>query len=162
MNAITPIIAALQNQKTPLNWQQVLTDIIAVFDCAAGTIHVFDPETKLLKLQAQQGIPPFLMPKITEIPLGKGIAGVAAERREPVEMCNLQTDDSGIARPAARDTKVEGSIAVPLLLAGELYGTLGVAKTVPYDFTKEEENALLQIGEEMSRYIRNRSAPVAG
>jgi L-methionine (R)-S-oxide reductase len=148
------IITNLQNQPNPINWQQLLTDIISAFDCAAGTIHVFDPETKLLKLQAQQGIPPFLLPKITEIPLGKGIAGVAAERREPVEMCNLQTDDSGIARPAARDTKVEGSIAVPLLLEGELYGTLGVAKTVPYDFTEEEENTLLQIGEEMSRHIR--------
>jgi hypothetical protein len=40
-------------------------------------------------------------------------------------MCNLQIDDSGVARPAAKETKVEGSIAVPMLLEGKLYGTLG-------------------------------------
>ena len=54
------------------------------------------------------------------------------------EICNLQTDDSGVARPAARETKVEGSIAVPMLLNGTLYGTFGIAKPVAYDFTKEE------------------------
>jgi GAF domain-containing protein len=74
------------------------------------------------------------------------MAGIAAERRQPVEMCNLQTDASGIARPAAKETKVEGSIAVPMMLEGILYGTLGVAKSVPYNFSKEEVDDLLNIG----------------
>jgi len=70
-----------------------------------------------------------------------------------VEICNLQTDDSGVARPAARETKVEGSIAVPMLLNGTLYGTFGIAKPVAYDFTKEEISELLELGSEMSRVI---------
>ena len=74
-------------------------------------------------------------------------------------MCNLQTDDSGVARPAAKETKVEGSIAVPMLLDEKLYGTLGIAKPVPYDFTEEEKDTLIKIGEEMSRYIRANSSP---
>lgn len=153
------IIKTLQNHNAELNWQDLLAEIISSFACTTGTIHTFDEKSQLLKLQAQQGIPSFLLPKITEIPLGKGIAGVAAERREPVEMCNLQTDDSGVARPAAKQTNVEGSIAVPMLLENDLYGTLGVAKTEPYDFTKEEENTLLQIGEEISRYIHAQASP---
>ena len=81
------------------------------------------------------------------------MAGIAAERREAVQLCNLQTDESGVARPAARDTKVEGSIALPLLLNGELHGTLGIAKPVPYDFTDEEVAALMQLGEAICRVL---------
>ena len=154
-STISSIISDLQNKQTTINWQQLLTDIIAAFDCSTGTIHILDQNTKLLKLQAQQGIPEFLLPKMAAIPIGKGMAGIAAERRQPVEMCNLQTDESGVARPAAKETKVEGSIAAPLLLHGELYGVVGIAKPVPYDFTEAETQSLLQIGEEMSRYIRD-------
>ena len=145
------ISSSLKQQ--PINWQQLLSTIISCFDCTTGTIHFLDKTTSILKLQAQEGIPAFLIPKIAEIPIGKGMAGIAAERLEPVEICNLQTDDSGVARPAARETKVEGSIAVPMLLNGTLYGTFGIAKPVAYDFTKEEISELLELGAEMSRVI---------
>lgn len=147
------ILTTLQNQNSAVDWQQLLVDIIKAFDCTTGTIHILDKGTGLLELKAHEGIPPSLLPKMNSIPIGKGMAGIAAERKEPVEMCNLQTDGSGVARPAARETKVEGSIAVPMLLNGDLFGTLGIAKPVPYDFTEEETNDLMQIGEEMSRYI---------
>ncbi|MCC9165664.1 GAF domain-containing protein [Pontibacter harenae] len=144
----------LQNSQPAEKWQQLLVQIIEAFDCTTGTIHTLNKSTGLLELQAQQGIPEFLLPKMETIPVGKGMAGIAAERRQPVEMCNLQTDESGVARPAAKETRVEGSIAVPMLLDGELYGTFGIAKPIPYDFTEEETNTLMQIGQEMSRYIK--------
>ncbi|MDO6602645.1 GAF domain-containing protein [Arenibacter palladensis] len=147
----TVIDALLKNET--INWQEVLSTVISAFDCTTGTIHFLDEKSGLLKVQAHQGIPPFLIPKLSEIPIGKGMAGIAAERREAVEMCNLQTDDSGVARPAAKETKVEGSIAAPMMLNGTLYGTLGIAKPVPYDFTKEEVSDLLTIGEKISAVI---------
>jgi putative methionine-R-sulfoxide reductase with GAF domain len=147
----TVIHALLKNETT--DWQEVLSTVISAFDCTTGTIHFLDEKSGLLKVQAHQGIPPFLIPKLSEIPIGKGMAGIAAERREPVEMCNLQTDDSGVARPAAKETKVEGSIAAPMILNGKLYGTLGIAKPIPYDFTKEEVSDLLAIGEKISEKI---------
>jgi putative methionine-R-sulfoxide reductase with GAF domain len=135
------------------NWQEVLSVILSSFDCTTGTIHLLEPHTTQLKLEAYKGIPEFLIPKLSEIPVGKGMAGIAAERRQPVEMCNLQTDASGIARPAAKETRVEGSIAVPMMLEGILYGTLGVAKSIPYNFSQEEVGDLLNIGAEISRLI---------
>lgn len=146
------VIDALLSNET-INWQEVLSTVISAFDCTTGTIHFLDEKSGLLKVQAHQGIPPFLIPKLSEIPIGKGMAGIAAERREAVEMCNLQTDNSGVARPAAKETKVEGSIAAPMMLHGTLYGTLGIAKPVPYDFTKEEVSDLLTIGEKISAVI---------
>jgi L-methionine (R)-S-oxide reductase len=156
-SSVTTILTSIRNHDSEINWQQLLSGIIAAFDCSTGTLHFLDKESGLLKLQAQQGIPEFLLPKMMEIPVGKGMAGIAAERRQPVEMCNLQTDESGVARPAAKETKVEGSIAVPMLLDGELYGVVGIAKPVPYDFTVEEQNNLMKIGEEMCRYLSRRT-----
>lgn len=153
MNKTQNIITGIKKTTGEIQWKSLLSEIISAFGCTTGTIHVLDKETKLLRLKAYQGIPDFLLPKMEAIPIGKGMAGIAAERKKPVEMCNLQTDDSGVARPAAKETKVEGSIAVPMLLDGELYGTLGIAKPVPYDFTEEEREGLLKIGESLAGKI---------
>ncbi len=158
MPTVSLILDQLKEKSSSLDFQRLLTDIIAAFDCSTGTIHTLNDESHLLELQAQQGIPDFLLPKMSVIPIGKGMAGIAAERRKPVEMCNLQTDDSGVARPAAKDTKVEGSIAAPMMLEGKLYGTLGIAKPVPYDFTPEENESLMQIGKEISRILHEEGA----
>lgn len=139
--------------KSPQNWNKILSKVLSVFDCSTGTLHFLNKETKLLDLVAHQNIPSFLLPKMNEIPIGKGMAGIAAERLKPVEMCNLQTDSSNIARPAAKETKVEGSIAVPMMLEGKLYGVLGVGKSVPYDFTEAEIEELLIIGEHISAVL---------
>jgi len=84
--------------------------------------------------------------KVQIIPVGKGMAGIAAERKEPVQMCNLQTDDSGVARPAAKMTKMEGSLAAPMMVNGEVHGVLGIAKPTAYDFSTEQIELLLAVG----------------
>ncbi|WP_430425331.1 GAF domain-containing protein [Maribacter litoralis] len=132
------------NKETP-NWDNLLKMTLAHFDCSTGTLH-FLATNSLLQLKTQVGIPEFLIPKLATIPIGKGMAGIAAEREKPVEMCNLQTDDSGVARPSAKDTKVEGSLAAPLMHNDKLHGTIGIAKPVPYDFTESETNLLMEIG----------------
>jgi L-methionine (R)-S-oxide reductase len=151
MTNLSPIYDTL-NVPSP-NWNTFLAQTLAVFDCTTGTLHRLDAATGTLQLVAYAGMPDFLLPKISQIPIGKGMAGIAAERRAAVQLCNLQTDESGVARPAARDTKVEGSIAVPLLLNGQLHGTLGIAKPIPYDFTDDEVAALMQLGEAVSRVL---------
>ena len=145
-----PILVALQQET--VNWNKLLQTILELFDCSTGTLHFLD-KNKLLQLQAQIGIPEFLIPKLTTIPIGKGMAGIAAERMKPVEMCNLQTDASGVARPSAKDTKVEGSLASPLLFQDTLYGTIGIAKPVPYEFTASEIEMLMKIGEAISQKL---------
>lgn len=138
-----------------LDWNETLSEILQTFDCTTGTLHIWDAEQKMLAVVAHQGIPDFLLPKMSLIPIGKGMAGIAAERRAPVQVCNLQTDDSGVARPSAKDTKMEGSLAIPLLHKNRLYGTLGIAKPVPYDFTDDEINALQKIGEAICQRLRD-------
>src|SRR4051812_6200853 len=113
----SPILTALET-KSP---EQVLAATLAHFAAQAGTVHLLqagEPGAEpMLALKASSGIPPHIVAIVQTVPIGKGIAGLAAERREPITICNLQTDTSGQARPAAKTTGMEGSIAVPMLTA---------------------------------------------
>lgn len=140
-----------------IDFDQLLLSVLEDFDCTTGTIHVLDIPSGILHLRACHGVPDFLLPKMSEVPIGKGMAGIAAQRREAVQVCNLQTDDSGVVRPGAKDTKVEGAITVPLLYKGELYGTLGIAKKDPYDFSQKESAQLLEIGEKLAERIQKKA-----
>lgn len=135
------------------DWTHFLETLVADFGCVTGTLHRFDPADQHLKLVAQLGIPPQLMPVIQSIPIGKGIAGAAAERREPVELCNLQTDTSGVTREGAKQTQIQGSLAVPVLDGDRLCGTLGIGKREAYDFTEEEKRHLLDQSAEIARIL---------
>ena len=132
------------------DWQAVLEACIASLEGTSGTLHRLDPADGLLKLLAHKGIPPQLLPVISIIPVGKGIAGAAAERREPVELCNLQKDLGGVAKEGARQTNVQGSLAVPCLHGDELRGTLGVGMMVAHDFTAEEKARLTALACEIA------------
>lgn len=144
----------VQQGNEPTNLQSVLDLVLAYFDCVTGTIHGLDPKSGLLILLAQRGIPEVIMDKVSRIPVGKGMAGIAAERKQPVQVCNLQTDASGVAKPGAKETRMEGSVAIPMLVdATILRGVLGVAKPVAYEFTDAEQKLLLQIGELIGRHL---------
>jgi L-methionine (R)-S-oxide reductase len=135
----SPIEVALESG----NPEEVLAASLDHFGCQAGTVHLL--RDGALKLAAYSGIPPHVAQIFEKVPIGKGIAGLAAERREPITICNLQTDASGQARPGAKATGMEGSIAVPMLTGGELRGVLGIAKAAAYDWSEGETQLLLQI-----------------
>ena len=123
----------------------VLREIVESFDCTSGTLHRRDGDE--LTLVASVDIPESVLSRIERIPIGKGMAGLAAERMEPVDVCNLQTDDSGVAEEGARATGMEGSLAAPIVGAdGTLDGTIGVAKPERYEFSSEERERLMDVG----------------
>ncbi len=136
-------------------WQSFLSGVLEKFGCQTGTIHRTADDGATLSLVCQIGVPEVLMDKISSIPFGKGIAGAAAERREPVELCNLQQDLGGVAKPDARQTGVAGSIAIPIFASDspQVIGTLGIGKYVPYEFTDAEKQSLADSGLEIARYF---------
>lgn len=139
MNA--PIPQSLRQMIEAASLSEALQAVLDHFDCQAGTYHRFQDGS--LQLVASQNIPPQVVDLVRQVPLGKGIAGLAAQRREPVSLCNLQTDNSGQARPGAKATGMEGSVAVPAFgPAGELHGVLGIAKATAYDWSEEEKAAI--------------------
>ena len=137
--------AILQERGEPAGrLQAAVEEIAGEFEALSCTFHRAIEDHSFLELIAQTGLPPHIAELAIRIPFGKGMAGICAERREPVTMCNLQTDDSGVARPAARDTKVEGAVVVPLLIDGEVAATIGIGKSSEYDYSEGELDALEQ------------------
>ncbi len=146
---MTPDFVSLLADPEP-NWQLALDTAITEFKGSTGTLHRLDSADNLLKLVVQRGVPEQIMNLITTIPIGKGIAGAAAARLEPVELCNLQVDLGGVAKEGARQTNVKGSLAVPCLHQGKLRGTLGIGLMTPHDFTDAEKNRLMIIASVMA------------
>lgn len=122
------------------------------FSCNTGTLHRAKGE--VLELVASIGVPEMILEKVTIIPFGKGIAGVAAATKQPVELCNLQQDLGGVAKEDARKTGVSGSLAVPILDENQVVlGSLGIGKFVPYEFSDEEKQRLIDIGQSLVKLL---------
>ncbi len=152
-----PLLAAIEGQlaasPTP-PWDALLDHVTRHFECPVGTVHLLHGKDGMLHLAAQRGLPPPVLAKVAVIPIGKGMAGIAAERREPVQVCNLQTDQSGVVRPGAKLTQMEGSLAAPMLDGAVLCGVLGIGKPVAYDFTEAETLLLMDVGACLARHLR--------
>src|SRR5437588_7809397 len=128
--------------------QAQLEEIIRQFQADSGSIHLL--EDGVLILKAQVGLPPHIAEIVSRVPIGKGMAGLAFERNEPVSSCNIQSDQSGSVRPGAKDTGVNGAIVVPIRNAGgEAYGALGIGVRRAYDYTAEETARLLAVATQL-------------
>jgi putative methionine-R-sulfoxide reductase with GAF domain len=126
------------------NLQDRLEGIVAEFAADTGSIHLL--ENGALMLKAHIGLPPHIVHMVSVVPIGKGMAGLAAERNEPVSVCNLQTDDSGKFPSGAKATGVNGAIVVPVRDAdGRMKGTLGIGVHRDYEYSSEEIERLLKL-----------------
>ena len=120
--------------------------LLTAFACESGTLHAVASDGAL-HLRAASGIPTSVLDIVRIVPVGKGMAGLAAERKQPVSTCNLQTDSTGDISPSAKATGLGGSVCVPLLSAdGSVRGTLGVGCRAERVFTKDEEARLMVAG----------------
>lgn len=77
-----------------------------------------------------------------EIPVGKGVCGAAAERKEIVRVENVHEFPGHIACDCASNSE----IVVPLLKDGEVLGVLDIDSPLLSRFTIEDEEGLGRIG----------------
>lgn len=136
MGEFTKQIQALLAQPQPL--EPVLRAVLKHFSSETGTLHRLDPQTQLLHLVAQVGLPPQLLDVVKIIPVGKGIAGQTVAQNQPVTICNLQTDTSGVAKPGAKQTGVGGALCVPIRDGEKILARLASARAanIPTPRTK--------------------------
>jgi L-methionine (R)-S-oxide reductase len=122
--------------------QAQLEEIVRRFGADTGSVHLLEDGTLILK--AQVGLPTHVAEIVRRVPMGKGMAGLAAERNEPVSTCNIQTDKTGDVRSGAKATGVNGAIVVPIRDAqGQAQGALGIGVHHAYEYTVEETAQLL-------------------
>ena len=126
-----------------------LEEIVAEFASDGGSIHMIEPDG-MLHAKAWANIPEVVQNITRVIPRGKGMAGLAWERSEPITACNIQTDASGNVRPGAKATGMEGALVVPVLRGDDVVGTLGIANRTERTFTEEEKALLIARGRELA------------
>jgi putative methionine-R-sulfoxide reductase with GAF domain len=120
--------------------QSALEAIVERFAADTATIHLI--EDGVLVLKAEVGVPPPVRAVVARVPIGKGMAGEAAELNRPVSSCNLKTD--GQVPAGARKTGVGGAIVVPIRdAAGRCRGTLGIGVKREHVYSDEEIARLL-------------------
>jgi L-methionine (R)-S-oxide reductase len=117
---------------------EALAHIVDHFAADSGTIHFVEADGLLHLAAVTLGMPDAVLATIRRIPVGKGMAGLAVERRTPVDACNIQTDTSGDVRPGARATALSGAIVVPIFRGDDVVGALGVANRSERSFSDKE------------------------
>jgi putative methionine-R-sulfoxide reductase with GAF domain len=123
--------------------QTRLAAVVRRFGADTASLHLLD-EAGVLVLAAQVGLPPHIVEIVSRVPMGKGMAGLAALRNEPVSSCNIQTDESGDVPRGARTTGVNGAIVVPVRdPEGRVRGALGIGVYRSYEYTAAETEHLL-------------------
>lgn len=108
----------------------------------AGSVHLASGEG--LALVAAHNLPASVRAATTVVPYGKGMAGQALARREPVQTCNLRTDDSGDVQPGARAVDAGAAVALPVIGAGgTVEAVVGIAFGTERDLPAGEVARLL-------------------
>jgi putative methionine-R-sulfoxide reductase with GAF domain len=129
--------------------QAELESIISRFGADTGTIHMV--EDGVLTLKAHVGVPPQVVQIVDKVPIGKGMAGLAVERNEPVSICNIQADSSGDVQPGARQTDVGGAVVVPIHdRGGKAVGALGIGVHRQHEYSDAEVARLIEEGAQLA------------
>jgi hypothetical protein len=118
-----------------------LEDFLAQHGATSGTIHLFQDGG--LRLAAAVNIPPPVQQVVAWVPRGKGMAGLALERREPILTCNLKEDQTGNVKPGAKAVDARAAVAIPVDDAGgEVRAVVGIAFLHERDFSPVDLQAL--------------------
>jgi L-methionine (R)-S-oxide reductase len=111
-----------------------LRQILAEVNATSGTVHIHENDG--LRLAAAVNIPPPVQQIVQWVPNGKGMAGLALQRREPIQTCNLQEDRSGAVKPGAKAVNAQAAIAIPVQdPTGKVLSVVGIAFQDEREFT---------------------------
>ena len=122
---------------TPTELENWLQNFLAKYNGAAGTVHFFENDG--LKLVSAINIPPPVQQVVAWVPNGKGMAGLALQRKEPIQTCNLKEDNSGNVKPGAKAVNAQAAVALPVLdEQSDVRAVVGIAFPNEREFTTAE------------------------
>ncbi len=127
---------------TSTNLETWLQHFLTQQHATSGTVHLFQNDG--LKLAAAVNIPPQVQQIVAWVPNGKGMAGLALQRNEPVQTCNLKEDSSGNVKPGAKAVDAKAAVALPVRDAsGKVRAVVGIAFLDEREFTPADLDTLM-------------------
>lgn len=128
--------------------QAWLESYLSAVGAAAGTVHL-ERDGGELELVAHVRIPPPVLARVERVARGKGMAGLAQVRREPVQTCNLQSDETGRINPTARLVNAQAAVALPVFASDDegapLLAVVGAAFLTEGDLPDEQLQDLARL-----------------
>ena len=130
-------------QQNPAH-QEFLESLLDRLGGVAGTVH--EQRGDDLYLTAARNIPPPVVAIVARVAHGKGMAGIAQVTKQPVQTCNLKTDESGAIKPGAKAVDAQAAIALPVLRDdGEVRAVVGIAWSDERQLGPDLEQSMMQL-----------------
>jgi signal transduction histidine kinase len=150
-----------QAVNSTVNLETVLTTIVAkatqLSNTEAGAIYVFDDAAQEFRLRATYGMDNKIVDEIRErhIHIGETAISVAAERRMPVQIPDIQNDPSSLVLDVIVRAGFRAWLTVPLLGADRVVGALVVRRKAPGEFPKHTVDLLQTFAAQSVLAIQN-------
>jgi len=125
------------------------------FGCDQASLMLLDPNTDTLEVRAVSGknIPEGVLG--ARQPVGKGIAGYVAQKREPLLLKHRDTQ-ADIPGLELRKKDLSAAMVVPVILRDELVGVINVsARSKDVEFDSDDVKALQAFAENVGAAVRH-------
>jgi len=135
-------------------FQAITSTCLEIFDCHQSSLMLLNTETNMLEMKAATGhINREKLEKI-EQPVGKGIAGYVAQRKQPV-ILGSNVDPEKYPGLQVQTMKLSAAMVVPIMVRDELVGVLNISSRAPdTTYTEEDMRALEVFAENAGTCIR--------
>lgn len=118
------------------------------------SIMLLDEKTGTLQTKATQAVSEAYLNK-PPLPLGKGIAGLAAKENRPIQVLDVRKDPRYYNREIAERENLCSLLSVPMNVKGKVIGVLSCYTTSPHVFTDHEINLLTALANQAAVAIEN-------
>jgi signal transduction histidine kinase len=139
---ISSLVGRTEDPQQALRW--ILAEVIAALNASSGSIALLNPDTGMLEIEVQQGLPA----DIGELGLrlGQGVTGWVAFHGRPQLIPDVKADPRYIAlRP-----EVRCEIAAPLEESGQTLGVINLDNDTLGGFTAKDLQLLVLCSQEAS------------
>jgi transcriptional regulator with GAF, ATPase, and Fis domain len=135
-------------------FQAITSTCLEIFDCHQSSLMLLNNETNMLEMKAATGhINREKLYKVQQ-PVGKGIAGYVAERKEPV-ILGQNIEPGRYPGLQVQATKLTAAMVVPIMVRDELVGVLNISsRSTNTAYVEEDLRALEVFAENAGTCIR--------
>jgi GAF domain-containing protein len=110
------------------------------------SLYLLDPEGKILRLRASTRLARESLGRAS-LRMGEGLTGWAALNGKPAAVREAKLDPRFKLLPETNEEGLQSLLAVPLTNRGRVIGAMNVQTAVPRDFTEDEAELLMLIGD---------------
>lgn len=135
-------------------FKEALAKTIQVTSTDGGGVYLLEEKEKKLILKTSIGISSDFAGAVSEIKVGEGIAGMAAQNKEPM-VTDIEHYPSREFLPFLEKEGIVVLAGVPLMAKGRVVGAMNLASRRRRTFTKEDIDLLASIGSQIGVAIEN-------